>query len=689
VIRRLALFILTGSLAGLTAWAQPENDSYTRLARLSYIEGHVSYQHTSDVDWSAASVNLPLEPGDRIYTGRDGRTEIEFDDGSVYRLAENTDVEILSLKEDIIQLRILAGLSTLTVSSGLNFEVDTPAAAFNTIREGVYRFEVAENGDTDAIVRKGELEAANNEFSRRIQSAEQLHVRPGEGPSLARYDRRDAWDEWNDRRNADMQAYSSREYLPNNVYMGVSDLDQYGRWMYVGSYGYAWVPFSIGAYWSPYSVGRWCYRPLYGWTWISYEPWGWLPYHYGRWYRSASFGWCWLPGPAFSFNFWSPGLVSFYSGPGWISWCALGPGDYYNVNHYHYNRGIYGYQLSRLRALQTRAPGDPFNRNVRGAFRTVQIDQFRNGSFRDHGSVSRWENISQPWREGSFVRDRLTVRPTSTSFRAAPDRPTVRPRTASALPAVVRNNPVTRGENRGGFTRITNPRITSPPSREIRSRNEQSGARNAREANANTRITQVPQAERSNQGVRSLSGNNYAEQGDRRMTTPRSSGSSATGGEASNNSGRSAPAARRENSTPSNSQSTPVPRYRRITPDQNPTSQPAFEVRPRTEAPRQNSSSEMRSSFSGRWSSSANPGTAAAPMNSNFRSFSTSRQSNPAAERNNVIRSTRVPSGGRVSGSSAPSSGRSVSRSSSGRSSGGGARNATGRSSSGGGRGRR
>ena len=84
---------------------RPERQEYTRLARLSYIEGNVSYQHAADVDWSAASMNLPLEPGDRIYTGHDGRAEIEFDDGSVYRLARNTDIEILSLKEELIQIR--------------------------------------------------------------------------------------------------------------------------------------------------------------------------------------------------------------------------------------------------------------------------------------------------------------------------------------------------------------------------------------------------------------------------------------------------------------------------------------------------------------------------------------------------------------------------------------------------------
>src|SRR5439155_500006 len=83
---------------------------------------------------------------------------------------------------------------------------------------------------------------------------------------------------------------------------------RYGRWVAVDEYGPAWVPLNVDAGWSPYWVGRWVYRPFWGWTWVSYEPWGWVPYHYGRWHFRSNLGWCWLPGPSLGFHFWSPGL---------------------------------------------------------------------------------------------------------------------------------------------------------------------------------------------------------------------------------------------------------------------------------------------------------------------------------------------------------------------------------------------
>jgi hypothetical protein len=468
MMNRLTILFLAVSLSTAAALAEQSEERYMRLARLSYIDGQVSYQHVADVEWSAASINLPLEPGDRIYTGRNAKAEIEFDDGSIFRMAGNTDIEVLNLNENIIQLRILVGLSSLTNPNGTDFEIDTPAAAFNTLGKGNYRFGVLDNGDSDAAVRIGELEAANNSFSRRIRAGEWVRV-PASGsarPKYSLYDRRDEWDEWNDRRNADMNSYASSGYLPANVYIGASDLHRHGRWVNVGIYGAAWVPYSIGVSWTPYSVGRWCYRPVFGWTWISYEPWGWLPYHYGRWYRSAVYGWCWLPGPGFALNFWSPALVSFYSGPGWVSWCPLGPGDYYSVSHYHYNHRAHGHYMGQIHQLYTRSADNHYYRYDRAAFRTVKVDHFRNGSFRQGHDDSAERTISQPWRQGELVRDRLNIKPTSTSFKANPDNRAIQPeRRDRERTVVVRNDPGSNLRGQNQFIRIAEHTAASPTSR--------------------------------------------------------------------------------------------------------------------------------------------------------------------------------------------------------------------------------
>ena len=72
-------------------------------------------------------------------------------------------------------------------------------------------------------------------------------------------------------------------------------LAPYGRWVDSGSYGEVWVPSGIASGWDPYWDGEWIWTD-YGWTWVSYDPWGDIPYHYGTWVWADTYGWAWEPG---------------------------------------------------------------------------------------------------------------------------------------------------------------------------------------------------------------------------------------------------------------------------------------------------------------------------------------------------------------------------------------------------------
>ena len=101
----------------------------------------------------------------------------------------------------------------------------------------------------------------------------------------------------------------------NPYYTGSEDLDTYGTWSEVPDYGPVWMPAQTGPDWAPYRDGRWVYEPYYGWTWVSYEPWGWAPYHYGRWFVYGGH-WAWWPGPVVGYPgyypIWAPAYVSFF-----------------------------------------------------------------------------------------------------------------------------------------------------------------------------------------------------------------------------------------------------------------------------------------------------------------------------------------------------------------------------------------
>jgi hypothetical protein len=95
-------------------------------------------------------------------------------------------------------------------------------------------------------------------------------------------------------------------------------LDQYGAWVDDPTYGTVWVPSSsaVGPDFTPYSTaGHWSYDSDY--TWVSDYGWGWAPFHYGRWVYSGPAGWAWVPGRAYA-GAW----VSWRYG--WDDWAYVG-----------------------------------------------------------------------------------------------------------------------------------------------------------------------------------------------------------------------------------------------------------------------------------------------------------------------------------------------------------------------------
>ncbi len=97
-------------------------------------------------------------------------------------------------------------------------------------------------------------------------------------------------------------------------YVYRDDLSPYGYWEFVVGFGYVWRPYHVSVSWAPYYHGRWVYT-VYGWTWVSTEPWGWITYHYGYWTYTHRWGWVWIPGYT-----WAPARVAWYWSGGYVAW---------------------------------------------------------------------------------------------------------------------------------------------------------------------------------------------------------------------------------------------------------------------------------------------------------------------------------------------------------------------------------
>ena len=111
----------------------------------------------------------------------------------------------------------------------------------------------------------------------------------------------------------------AQEYTTASFNMFFDALALYGNWTSMPDYGYVWQPTDVGPDWRPYTNGQWVWTD-YGWTWVSYEPWGWATYYYGRWVFIDDYGWVWIPGTV-----WAPAWVTWYTGPEYIGWAPLPP----------------------------------------------------------------------------------------------------------------------------------------------------------------------------------------------------------------------------------------------------------------------------------------------------------------------------------------------------------------------------
>ncbi|HET7065316.1 MAG TPA: DUF6600 domain-containing protein [Rudaea sp.] len=345
---RFAL-LMASALFALGAVAQPapdqqsgdQSDPPSRVARLAYIRGTVSFVPAGENDWVEAQINRPLITGDKLWTDQDSRAELEIG-SSALRLDAQTSFDFLNLDDQTAQIELTEGSLNLRVRRLYDnqvYEIDTPTLAFVINRVGEYRLTVLPNGQSTVVnVLQGGGDAYGEGGARsRIEEGQSVTfndsgLRDYYTDSLPPPD---SFDEFCRQRDGRWDHAKSRAYVSEDV-IGYQDLDDNGDWNDVPEYGHVWYPTTVAVGWSPYHHGHWGWVGVYGWTWIDDAPWGFAPFHYGRWaYIGNRWGWC--PGAIGVRPYYAPALVAFIGGGvsvgvavgGPVGWFPLGPRDVY------------------------------------------------------------------------------------------------------------------------------------------------------------------------------------------------------------------------------------------------------------------------------------------------------------------------------------------------------------------------
>ena len=376
-------FHLVAGLLTIAAAAFGQADPPSRVARLNYMQGPVSFRPAGVDDWAAATLNYPLNTGDYLWTDQGARAELHVG-STALRMDQTTALSVVNLNDQLAQFSLTAGALNVHIrylGPNENFEVDTPNVAIMLLRPGDYRINAdGDNSVTALVVRSGDAEVtagASGAFNVRSAQMAQLTGTDNVQQQISGAPPLDAFDGWTADRDArEDRATTSARYVPREM-IGYEDLDANGRWVNIPPYGMVWQPAAVAAGWAPYRQGHWAWVEPWGWTWIDDMPWGFAPFHYGRWAFAAG-GWYWVPGAVAVRPVYSPALVAFVGGGGIgvgvAAWFPLGPGEVYRPAYRVseiYVRNVNVAYVSNVGVIAAAGPVVYVNQRVVGAVTVV------------------------------------------------------------------------------------------------------------------------------------------------------------------------------------------------------------------------------------------------------------------------------------------------------------------------------
>jgi len=322
ILPSLVLILSMALLLGMpAAWA---DSSHARIIRLSLVSGDVRFATEthgdpltdSKANWDAAQLNLPIRQGYVLATDN-GRAEVEFENGTLAFLKENTVLEFydLSLKDGALITRLVLrqGSASFHVNpvSGDYFSVTGGDFTVEAGSRATFRLDNFDDGSSVENI-SGHITVLHQNETTRLEKGQSLSMKAGDesSVSVSRVPEPDEFDHWvsGQIETVSTATAATMQYTNSPYYAaGFGSLYSYGSWSNCGGYGFGWRPFGVGYGWSPFTDGQWIWDPAFGWTFASFQPWGWAPYHYGGWlFDSGCGGWFYSP----------PVVYGFYPGAG-------------------------------------------------------------------------------------------------------------------------------------------------------------------------------------------------------------------------------------------------------------------------------------------------------------------------------------------------------------------------------------
>ncbi|HXP10226.1 MAG TPA: DUF6600 domain-containing protein [Acidobacteriaceae bacterium] len=288
--------------------AEPPASSHSkvRIVRLSEVKGQVQLDRLTGKGFEAAMPNLPITEGARLKTG-DGVAEVEFEDNSTIRVAQNSLVEFPRLEllpsgakgsgVNLLQGTVYVNLLN---TKGNEFSVKFGQQTLNLPPDSHIRLQMTP-AEANLAVMHGEVAVEDPSGSTTVgkNKTATFNFAGQSQPTIAKSVAEQPLDSWDHEAVQYHKSYANATSFGNSPYAyGINDMNYYGSFINASGCGSMWRPYFTSASWDPFGSGAWAYYPSAGYSWVSPYPWGWTPYHYGTWNYCQGVGWGWQPGGA-------------------------------------------------------------------------------------------------------------------------------------------------------------------------------------------------------------------------------------------------------------------------------------------------------------------------------------------------------------------------------------------------------
>ncbi len=289
---------------------------------ITLTKGEVTIKR-SDGTINKATVNLPIVAGDLITTAKDARCELQFDNGTIIRLDNNTEltVNLISAKSLVSSKKLTSLLlkkgklySMINTYNREIFEIQTPNAnvlMHNNSTNILAYYPVTNN--TSLFVKRGKVKIRYGKdvkhlITKKIKKGNAVKIVKDYALSKADHTLFKDFLAWNKSVNDNFKKlHYGKSVVPKVIYrypLAIVKFAEkwsslYGEWVYDKIFGYVWVPADeFFKYDRPFIFAD--YYKINGKIFVvPKQEWSWVPAHLGTWHWSKERGWIWIPGSVF------------------------------------------------------------------------------------------------------------------------------------------------------------------------------------------------------------------------------------------------------------------------------------------------------------------------------------------------------------------------------------------------------